>query len=159
MSTSLRFGCYEICRICIYLFAATIIWMSNIGVICGRVRCSAVPAAFRAFHLIRGSVSFTMTELHAKNSLNVQRFLLSTPVTFWVVIRLHTKGRKMFNLEVAFDQPCVTAHTAKCLFLRLKRREGLLRFEGMEIGRNDYQPYLNKLWAVWNVCDKKLVAA
>ncbi len=88
---------------------------------CGRVRCSRF-SCFHLIRIIRGSVSFTLTQLHAKNSLNVQTFLLSTTVTFWVMTLLHAKGRKRFNLKVAFDQPLgmleprVFAYTATCLF-------------------------------------------
>ena len=55
-----------------HIFAAIIIRVSHWGYlvfICGRVRCSGL-SCFHLIRIIRGSVSFTLTQLHATNILN-----------------------------------------------------------------------------------------
>ncbi len=86
-----------------HIFAATIMLMSHWGYVGGGgggFRCSRL-SCFHLISIIRGSVSFTLTQLHAKNSLNVQTFLLSTPGHHSALCQ----GRKRLNLEVTFDQP------------------------------------------------------
>ncbi len=58
-------------------------WVSEVFRYHSRLSC------FHLIRITRGSLSFTMTQLHAKNSVDVQTFLLSTTVTFWVIILLH----------------------------------------------------------------------